>query len=66
MAMAKPASNRMLDCVEAAEWLGCTERMIRSLIAQRQIPFVRVGRLVRIRPSDIEDYIAANYVEAVR
>ena len=56
---------RMLDCAEAAEWLGCTERMVRKLTAERKLPFVHVGRLVRIRPSDIEDYVSANYVEAV-
>ncbi len=65
MTIAQPTTTRMLDCAEAAERLGCTERMVRKLTAERKLPFVHVGRLVRIRPSDIEGYIAANYVEAV-
>lgn len=45
--------SRLLTIEEAAEQLGVTPRMIRRLTASRRLPFVKVGRLVRIRDADI-------------
>ena len=39
---------------ETAEWLAVTERMIRRLVQERRIPFVRVGKFIRFRPEDVE------------
>ena len=47
------ASGRLLSIDEAAEALSVTPRMIRRLTSSRRLPFVKVGRLVRIREDDI-------------
>jgi excisionase family DNA binding protein len=47
----------LLDYEVTAELLRCTPRQVRKLVETRQIASVKVGRLVRIEPSAIEDYI---------
>lgn len=41
---------------ETAEWLSVPERMVRRLVAERRIPYVKVGRYVRFRPQDVETW----------
>jgi excisionase family DNA binding protein len=55
----------LLDCQQVAHLLGCSLRTVRRMCELRRVPFVKVGRLVRFRPADIERYIASNMVEAV-
>jgi excisionase family DNA binding protein len=38
---------------------------LRKYVAKRKIPFVKVGRLVRFRPSEIDGWIASRAVTAV-
>jgi excisionase family DNA binding protein len=57
---------RLLDCSQVADILGCSLRTVRRITELRTIPFVKVGRLVRFRPQDIERYIALHTTEAVR
>lgn len=45
------------DVPRAAERLGVTERWVRRAIAERRIPFVKVGHFVRFRPEDLDDYV---------
>ena len=52
-AEARSAGSRLLTIEKAAEVLGVTPRMVRRLTASRRLPFVKVGRLVRIRETDI-------------
>jgi excisionase family DNA binding protein len=47
----------LMSVPEAAEVLGCSQRMVRKLVQTRQIPFVRIGRLVRFRPESLQAYI---------
>jgi excisionase family DNA binding protein len=39
---------------------------LRKYVAKRKIPFVKVGRLVRFRPSEIEVWIASRAVAEVK
>jgi excisionase family DNA binding protein len=39
---------------------------VRRLIFERRIAFVKVGRHVRITPGDLDAYIAAGRVDAIR
>lgn len=41
---------------ETAQWLTVPERMVRRLVAERRIPYVKVGRYVRFRPQDVKDW----------
>jgi excisionase family DNA binding protein len=55
----------LLTVAEVAALLRLKPSTIRAWINQRnKIAFVRVGRLVRIRRSDVEAYIAAQVVPA--
>ncbi len=51
---------------QAADYLNITEHFMRRLIRERRIPFLKVGRLVRLRRTDIEAYLAGCAVPAVR
>ena len=56
--------DRLLTVEQAAERLGTSVRFVRRLISERRIPFIKVGRYVRIAASDVEAFIAAGRVEA--
>jgi len=58
--------DRLLTVEEAAERLGTSTRFVRRLIFERRIAFVKVGRHVRITPGDLDAYIAACRVDALR
>jgi excisionase family DNA binding protein len=49
----------LLDIEAVAECLAITERHVRRLVAERRIPFVKVGRFVRFDPVDIVEWIDA-------
>jgi len=47
----------------AAAYLSASPRFIRRLVAERRVPYVKVGRLVRLTAEDLDDFIAAGRVE---
>lgn len=53
-----PLDNRLLTLREAAERLTVSERTVRTLIASGQLRRLRIGRTVRIDPSDLRALIA--------
>jgi excisionase family DNA binding protein len=53
------AKAQLLTRREAAECLRQSVRMVDMLIASGELPAVRIGRSVRIRPSAIEYFISA-------
>ena len=50
---------------ELAERLGTTERFVRRLVAERRVPFHKVGKYVRFDPRDIDEWLVERRVEAV-
>jgi excisionase family DNA binding protein len=44
---------RLLDIGGVAEHLGVTERHVRRVVAERRIPFVKWGHLLRFDPDEI-------------
>ena len=58
-----PELDTLLSIEQAAERLGTSVRFVRRLIAERRIAYVKVGRHVRLDPSDVEAFIAASRVE---
>ena len=54
----------MLDIAALSEQLCVTERHVRRLVAERRIPYVKVGRFVRFDPTDVTDWINAARVPA--
>jgi len=49
--------HRLLDIDVLAEWLATTPRHVRRLVAERRVPFVKVGHFVRFDPEDITRWI---------
>ncbi len=49
----------MMSPAEVAGVLGVNARTVRRLIAEGSIPGVRVGRVYRIDPGDLQQFIAA-------
>jgi excisionase family DNA binding protein len=56
--------DQLLSPQEVADRLGTSVRFVRRLVLERRIPFVKVGRHVRIATSDLDAFIAAGRVEA--
>jgi len=52
----------LLTVDEAADLLRVKPSTIRAWVLKREIPFLHVGRLVRIRRSDIEALIEDSYI----
>jgi len=53
-------NDRLLDAREVAAKLGVSERFIRDHTTRRspRIPGVKLGKLLRYRPSDVEVFMA--------
>ena len=56
--------DKLLTPQEAADRLDTSSRFVRRLIFERRIPFIKLGRHVRIAVSDLEAFIAAGRIEA--
>lgn len=55
------------DVHALAENTGLSLRMARTLISERRVPVVKVGkRMVRVRPSDVRRYLAENTIPAAQ
>lgn len=50
-------SPALMNSRQAAAWLGVCPRTLSSLIANKQIPVVRIGRAVRFRLTDLESFV---------
>ena len=60
------SSGDLLTVEQAADYLNITAHSVHRLIRERRIPFLKVGRLVRLRRTDLEAYLAGCAVPAVR
>ena len=59
-----PHTGTLHDIASAAERLGVTERWMRRAVAERRVPFVKVGRYVRFDERDLLAYIDRQRVPA--
>ena len=50
--------ERLLSVKEAAERLSCSPAAVRKWLYQRRLPRVKVGRLTRVRPRDLDAFVA--------
>lgn len=58
-------SDMMLTVDQAAGRMGMSTRHVRRLVAERSIPFYKVGRSIRIAASDVDAYLCESRVEAL-
>lgn len=63
LSVTNPARTELLDVTDAAAHLGTPVRFIRRLVAERRIPFYKVGRYVRIDRHDLDTFISEGRIE---
>ena len=57
--------ERLYTKAETAELLNISQRFVTRLVLERRIRFVKVGRLVRIPRSAIEELLVTGTVERI-
>ena len=50
-------AQRLIDLEEVARRLGVNQRHVRRLVAERRIPFVKWGHLLRFDPITIDAWV---------
>jgi excisionase family DNA binding protein len=50
----------LLDIRVVAQHLGVTVRHVRRLVAERRIPFIKWGHLIRFDPDEIAEWLECN------
>ena len=51
---------KLLDINGVAQHLGVNARHVRRLVAERRIPFIKWGHLLRFDPDEIVDWLECN------
>jgi len=54
--------QRLLSIQEVAEYTGLSVYTIYTMVSQRRIPYVKVGRLTKFDPQRLKDWIAKHTV----
>ena len=54
---------RLVDIGEVAEHLGVSVRHVRRLVAERRIPYVKWGNLLRFDPVEVSSWLALRTVD---
>lgn len=55
---------QLLSIDQLAERLGITVRHVRRLVAERRVPYYKVGKLVRFDPADITVWLESGRRDA--
>jgi excisionase family DNA binding protein len=55
--------DTLLTVEQATERLGTSPRFVRRLVFERRIPYIKLGRHVRITGRDLDAFIAAGRVD---
>jgi excisionase family DNA binding protein len=53
-------NTRLLNVAEAADQLGIASKTLYKWVESGQIPYVRIGRLIRFREADLEEWLEIN------
>lgn len=61
-----PSGPRFLTALEVAERMRVSKMTVYRLIRAGKIPAVRIGKAFRVREDDVEGYLDASYVKAVK
>lgn len=57
--MSSTALPQLVDVIALAERLGVTPRHVRRLVAERRIPFVKWGHLIRFDVAEVSAWLEA-------
>ena len=61
--MATDTLPQLLSIDQLAERLGVTTRHIRRLIAEKRVPYLKVGKFVRFDPAEIGSWLDRSRVQ---
>ena len=61
--MAPSADIEWLSTQEAARRLGITTRTLYRFVDQGDLPAYRMGRVIRLQGSDVDEFIASSRIE---
>lgn len=61
-----PVAAALIDIHAVAEVLCVTPRHVQRLVAERRIPYLKVGRFVRFDPCEINVWLDEQRVDPVR
>ena len=53
---------RLLNIKEVAQYMGLSVHTLYTMVSQRRIPYVKVGRLTKFDPQRLEDWLAKHTV----
>lgn len=56
-------NKELMSSEAAAEYLAITSRHLRDLVARRDIPYFKVGRLLRFDRRELDKWLDENKVE---
>jgi excisionase family DNA binding protein len=59
------AANHLVGLAAVADQLGVTERYVRRLVAERRIPYLKFGRLLRFDPAEVDQWLERARVEVL-
>ena len=55
-------TRRLLTATEVGEYLGIAKDTVYTLVSQRRIPYVKIGRLLKFNHKAIDEWIAQKTV----
>lgn len=55
----------LISVEQLADELGVSVRYVRRIIAERRIPYVKVGHLIRFQRNEVEGWVEANRVDTL-
>ena len=61
-----PIIRRLLDIQEMAQYTGLSVHTLYTMVSQRRIPFVKMGRLTKFDRVEIDKWIVTNSVKVRR
>lgn len=56
-------TTKLLTSEEVAEWLNLKMSKLRSMVFKNEIPYLKVGRLLRYDPVQIEQWLESLTIE---
>jgi excisionase family DNA binding protein len=66
MTPSPPMTRRLLDIKEVATYTGLSIHTLYTMVSQRRIPFVKMGRLTKFDLHELDRWIASKSVKVLK
>ena len=63
--MPRDDKGPLISVEQLADELGVSVRYVRRVVAERRIPYVKVGHLIRFQRDEVQRWVDANRVDAL-